>query len=683
MSIPQAFVERVLDQTDLVELVSTAVQLKKVGSDFVGLCPFHNEKSPSFTVVTKKERPFYHCFGCGVNGDAISFLTEYGGLEFREAVGKLAGNLGMRIPEEERLDPNQRRAVNEQHELVRSIKQINTMAAKAYQDALHRPGSAGMAYLRGRDVTVEAIDRFALGYAPPGWRFLAGHLPEYRGRPAVEADLVVVKEPDGASPADGQGETTDAYDRFRDRVMFPIKNIAGEIVGFGGRVLAGKEVAKYLNTSETPAFTKGRELYGLYEARQEITQSRFAVVVEGYMDVVAMWMHGVRNAVSTLGTACTADQIRKIFRQTDRVVFCFDGDAAGDKAAVRAMENVLPFMVEGKTVRFARLPSPHDPDSYLREEGRAKFDAFLSGARPLSRFLIDIASQDCDMALPEGRAEMLDRARQLWIKLPQGAFADQMLGEIARQAMADGVQIATTWAADAAAQREMPPENSAGATGWVAPESRAVKPGHRGGRDHGRPSSHETDVLREMGGLGADRRPGRFGKKPTDPGSRPYGAGNGFVPGQQRGGATPDSRVCSMLLRDMTFWPRLSDDEIGALAAMAEPYSGVIRWLESIFVEEGAVPWDTLRGRLPGSGLEGTILQLMTDVDPLGKPEAEPLNVIRIRVVTLRVARLRERLATLSCNPSQDDMAECVRLTTRLRELADEERRLRERQDAS
>ena len=453
--IPQSFIDDLLHRVDVVEVVGRYVKLKKGGANFVGLCPFHNEKSPSFTVSPSKQ--FYHCFGCGAHGTAIGFLIEYAGLPFPDAVRELAQSQGLTVPDV-RDDASTAgslptRGTRGAADAVPARSQAQRLsetlaAALAYYRNALRGSPRAIDYLKRRGLSGEIAARFGLGFAPDGWQNLERAFADYRDPVLIEAGLVVAKEvgreiadrdmPDSieASTTDGATEmetkaATRIYDRFRDRIMFPIRNTKGQVIGFGGRVIDQGE-PKYLNSPETPVFQKGRELYGLFEARQAIREAGFAIVVEGYMDVVALAQMGVANAVATLGTACTVTHVQKLLRQTDRIVFSFDGDAAGRRAAWRALAASLPLAADDKSLSFLFLPSEHDPDSFIREAGR---DAFLDAAAhalPLSGYLIHEVSSTNDLATAEGRAKAQFDARPLVQALPVGALRMQIVRELSR-----------------------------------------------------------------------------------------------------------------------------------------------------------------------------------------------------------------------------------------------------------
>jgi DNA primase len=442
MAIPQAFIQELLTRADIVEIVGRYVQLRKSGANFVGLCPFHTEKSPSFNV--NPARQFYHCFGCGKSGDAIRFLMEHAGMNFVEATKELAGEYGLEVPEDD-ASPAERERAAKAREKHTTLTDVLEKAGEAYRKQLRKSPRA-IDYLKGRGLTGEIAKRFGLGYAPEGWRSLASVFPDYADPLLEESGLVIVN----SGPSTSSGQSGSRYDRFRDRIMFPIRNVKGECIGFGGRVL-GDEKPKYLNSPETPVFSKGRELYGLFEARGELREHGFVLVTEGYMDVVALAQLGFPNAVATLGTACTPDHVQKLVRFIDSVVFSFDGDEAGRRAARKALDIAIPFATDVRSVKFLFLPSEHDPDSFIREHGRDAFSRYVGEATPLSRFLIEAAREGCDLTTAEGRAHMAANARPMWSALPDGALKRQLLTEIATLAQLDARELASMWGARHAA----------------------------------------------------------------------------------------------------------------------------------------------------------------------------------------------------------------------------------------
>lgn len=420
--IPQAFIQDLLNRVDIVDVVGRYVQLKKGGANFMGLCPFHHEKSPSFTVSPTKQ--FYHCFGCGAHGTAINFLIEYSGLGFIDAVKDLAQDVGIRVPDnDDHIAPALRA-----EQQARSMALTDTMvvASDFYRQQL-RGAEHAVSYLKARGLSGEIAAKFGLGYAPDSWDSLRAVFPDYSLPALVEAGLVIDKSDEDGAARLGRKR----YDRFRDRIIFPIRNIKGQVIGFGGRVLDGGE-PKYLNSPETPLFQKGSELYGLFEARQAIREAGYVLVTEGYMDVVALAQLGFPQAVATLGTACTPIHIRKLLRQTDQVVFSFDGDLAGRRAARRALDACLPHAADDKMIKFLFLPAEHDPDSYVREMGAEAFKQQVQNAMPLSQFLIKEVIGDNDMHTLEGRARAQFDAKPMLQALPSSSLRSQIVHRLAQ-----------------------------------------------------------------------------------------------------------------------------------------------------------------------------------------------------------------------------------------------------------
>lgn len=386
--IPQSFIQDLLGRVDIVEVVDRHVKLKRGGANYSACCPFHTEKSPSFTVSPTKQ--FYHCFGCGAHGTAIGFLMEYSGMGFVDAVKDLAQSVGMQVPEEVRSEHAQRRA-----EEGPDLYGVLLQAAQFYRNQLKEAPQA-IEYLKRRGLSGEIAKQFGIGYAPDGWQGLASVFPDYNAKALVTAGLVI------------EGDGGKRYDRFRNRIMFPIVNERANVIGFGGRVLDGGE-PKYLNSPETPVFEKGRELYGLFQGRKAIREAGKVLVVEGYMDVIGLAQYGVGFAVAALGTAATSVHIQKLLRLTDDVVFCFDGDEAGRRAAWRALENSLSQTADGKTISFLFLPDGEDPDTYVRK--CAENDVWESV--PLSDFLINELKSRVDLSSTEGRAKLMQQAKPL------------------------------------------------------------------------------------------------------------------------------------------------------------------------------------------------------------------------------------------------------------------------------
>ena len=461
--IAPSFLQDLLSRVDIAEVVGRHVTLKKAGANHMGLCPFHGEKSPSFAVSPSRQT--YHCFGCGVHGNAIGFLMEHSGMGFIDAVNDLAQQVGMTVPQDDR-SPEERERAAKLKDRRSTLSEVLAKAAHHYRQQL-KTSPRAIDYLKQRGLSGEIAARFAMGYAPDGWRALASAFPRYDDPLLEESGLVIAHEADDPS-ADAK-----RYDRFRDRIMFPIRSVQGDVIGFGGRVLDRGE-PKYLNSPETPVFSKGRELYGLFEARTAIRQHGFVLVVEGYMDVVALAQLGFPNAVATLGTACTAEHVQKLFRFTDAVVFSFDGDAAGRRAAGRALEAALPHATDVRSIRFLFLPAEHDPDSYVREHGTEDFRRCIAQAVPLSRQLVAVAQEGCDMAAAEGRARFLAIARPLWTALPDGALKRQLLGELASIATLEASELTTLW------QAGRPKARSSAGDAIATPPRRLVRAARQG-----------------------------------------------------------------------------------------------------------------------------------------------------------------------------------------------------------
>ncbi|MEO7852845.1 MAG: DNA primase [Rubrivivax sp.] len=525
--IPSGFLQDLLARVDIVDVVGRYVQLKKAGANHMGLCPFHGEKSPSFSVSASKQ--FYYCFGCGAHGDAVRFLTEHNGMGFVDAVQDLAQTAGMSVPEGE-FDAEAHQRAAQTRARQATLSDVLHRAAEYYRQQL-KGHPVAIDYLKQRGLSGEIAQRFALGYAPAGWRSLASAFARYDDPLLVESGMVIA-----------QGDDDDAeqkrYDRFRDRIMFPIRSVKGEVIGFGGRVLDSGE-PKYLNSPETPVFIKGRELYGLFEARTAMRSAGYALVVEGYMDVVALAQMGLGNAVATLGTACTAEHLQKLFRFTDSVVFSFDGDKAGQRAAARALEAALPYASDLRTVRFLFLPNDHDPDSYVREHGAAGFQAAVKAAVPLSTQIVRQAGVGCDLATPEGRARLLAAAKPLWSALPHdGMLKRQLLGEIAQVAQLPGTELSGLWGAG-------PPAGP------------------------------------------ASRGPGSAWRKPVAPARRMRQLPTG-----------PADQAARMLLLRSEWWERLGNDDHELLSALPHPHGGLFAWLERQLHDHGALSCGALQAAL-------------------------------------------------------------------------------------
>jgi len=421
--IPQQFIDDLLSRVDIVDVIDARVQLRKAGRDFAARCPFHEEKSPSFTVSPSKQ--FYHCFGCGAHGNALSFLMNYEHMEFVEAVRELAAKVGMEVPQA--TSPG---AASASHQPLYPILE---KAADFFRRQLRRHPQA-IDYLKQRGLSGTIAADFAIGFAPPGWDNLLRELGASPGEQALlaEAGLIVKK--------DGGGY----YDRFRNRIMFPIRDRRGRVIAFGGRVVDSQDNPKYLNSPETPVFHKGRELYGLFEAQKALRHIDKLIVVEGYMDVVVLAEHGIRYAVATLGTATSGDHIEQLFRRTQDVTFCFDGDRAGREAAQRALENLLPTMREGRDARFLFLPEGEDPDSLIRREGKQQFEERIAQSVSFSTFFYEVLTRQADISSIEGRARLVELAKPWLSKLPTGVLKHMMMIRLAELAQLSPEMVAHT-----------------------------------------------------------------------------------------------------------------------------------------------------------------------------------------------------------------------------------------------
>jgi DNA primase len=591
VAIPQTFIQELLNRVDVVDVVGRYVQLKKGGANLMGLCPFHGEKSPSFSVSPTKQ--FYHCFGCGANGNAIGFLMEHAGMTFIEAVKDLAQQTGLQMPEDDASPQDRERAAMQRQKQV-TLNDVLEKAAHAYMKQL-KASPRAVDYLKGRGLSGEIAKTFGLGYAPEGWRSLASVFPDYTDALLVESGMVIVHEDEK-----GQDGEAKRYDRFRDRIMFPIRNVKGEYIGFGGRVL-DKGEPKYLNSPETPVFSKGRELYGLFEARTAIRVAGYALVTEGYMDVVALAQLGFANAVATLGTACTADHVQKLFRFTDSVVFSFDGDGAGRRAARKALDAALPLATDTRSVKFLFLPAEHDPDSYIRANGEEAFAQCVKDAVPLSRFLIDAASADCDLTSAEGRARMASQARPLWSALPDGALKRQLITELANGTGIGSSDLLQLWQQSGGGARAQRPAHRE--------PSASQAPGYDGGShstDHGdHPGGGYTQSFSPSGGgtYGGGASSG-YGKGTY--GNKGYGKWRKGPPppprmlGQRRAGGSRADRAVGLLLANAQAWDTLSADDHAMLAHLPAPHGPVFAWLEAQLHEHGPQPWAALREALRG-----------------------------------------------------------------------------------
>lgn len=413
--IPQSFIDELLARTDIVELIDSRVRLKKAGKNYQACCPFHNEKSPSFSVSPEKQ--FYHCFGCGAHGNAIGFLMEYDGLNFPDAIDDLAGQLGLTVPREE----NGSYSTSSTPAVSADQYQLMEQANRFYQGQL-RQAPAAIDYLKGRGLSGEVVKKYGIGYAPAGWDGLRQLLARSR---ELEQQLItlgmLIQKDNGGS-----------YDRFRDRIMFPIRDRRGRIIGFGGRVL-GDGTPKYLNSPETPIFHKGKELFGLYEVKEAQRNPTRILIVEGYMDVVALAQYGIDYAVASLGTATTSDHMQLLFRTAPEIICCYDGDKAGREAAWRALENALPGLQDGRELKFAFLPQEHDPDSFVRAHGREAFEEYLNQAQPFSDFLFERLARDLNLSGEAGQNELANKAIALIRRVPEGFTREGLITKLSQQ----------------------------------------------------------------------------------------------------------------------------------------------------------------------------------------------------------------------------------------------------------
>ena len=602
MAIPQSFVQELLARADIVDIVGRHVQLKKGGANFMGLCPFHGEKSPSFSVSPAKQ--FYHCFGCGKNGNAISFLMDHAGMSFVESVKDLAQQYGLQVPEDD-VSPQDRAKAAQMREQQATLTGVLEKAGVAYIKHLRNTPKA-IDYFKGRGLSGEIAKTFGLGYAPEGWRSLASVFPDYNDALLVESGLVITGE---ASEETASGEAK-RYDRFRDRVMFPIRNVKGECIGFGGRVF-GDEKPKYLNSPETPVFSKGRELYGLFEARTALREHGYALVTEGYMDVVALAQMGFANAVATLGTACTAEHVQKLFRFTDSVVFSFDGDSAGRRAARKALDAALPFATDVRNVKFLFLPAEHDPDSFVREHGKDGFAEAVAKAMPLSKFMLEAAADGCDLDTAEGLARLTSQVGPMWVKLPEGAFKKQMLAAIADKVQMDSRDLEQAWQPAKNSYKNKVDEGyknnsySRPRNVGYSPES----PSKSGQSDAAGLNSSYPNELDYPNSFESDY-------SGSEPHFAPHLASH-FSPPVAASIKTPrrvagrvlpasrEDRVLRLLLTEPLSWDKLSADEHALLCQLPAPHGPLFTWLESQLHEHGPQPWAALREGLRGHTFEG------------------------------------------------------------------------------
>ena len=616
--IPPAFIQELLARVDIVDIVGRQVQLKKSGINFSGLCPFHAEKSPSFTVTPTKQ--FYHCFGCGANGDAIRFLVEQNGMTFIDAVKDLAQQVGMTVPDDDRSAAD-REAAAAQKERRTSLTDVLAKAAAHFRRQL-KASPRAIEYLKGRGLSGEIAARFGLGYAPDGWRGLASVFPSYDDPLLDESGMVIVQDADAADESQRK-----RYDRFRDRIMFPIRSVQGDIIGFGGRVLDRGE-PKYLNSPETPVFVKGRELYGLFEARSALRQRGYALVVEGYMDVVALAQSGFENGVATLGTACTAEHVQKLFRFTDSVVFSFDGDTAGRRAALRALEASLPHASDTRTIRFLFLPPEHDPDSFVREFGAEAFERSVADAVPLSRQLLDSAAAGCDLETAEGRAKLVAQAKPWIAQLPAGLLRGQIVDLLAERARIVPDELRSSLSTSRpSAQSASPPQPDAARPRSLQPSS-------------GMLSTRAASSRRPLATM-----------------------------------ASSLDRAVWLVFQRADLWEQLEADVQHLLVEQPSPHGDFFGWLDRLVHEQGALAPSALGAELEASASGRALAPLHARIRqlhdmPAGDGARQELDVIVDRL-RLRVAE--SELAFLAGSPDLSDAAKM-----RQRELLQRQRQLKE-----
>ena len=699
--IPPSFIQDLLARTDIADVVGKYVTLKKAGINYKGLCPFHGEKSPSF--IVSPSRQTYHCFGCGVHGNAVGFIMEFGGMGFVDAVKDLAQMQGMPVPDDN-LRPEERERQKQVKARQLALTDVMAQATKHWKQQLKKSPRA-VAYLKGRGLTGEIAAHFALGDAPDSWRGLASAFPDYNEPLLVESGLVIAHEP-------GEGETEGKrYDRFRDRIMFPIRNPQGEVIGFGGRVL-DKGEPKYLNSPETPVFVKGRELYGLYEGRAALRNKGYAIVTEGYMDVVALAQWGFGNAVATLGTACSHEHVQKLFRFTEHIVFSFDGDAAGRRAAGRALEAALPFATDTRRLSFLFLPAEHDPDSYIREHGAEGFEACVKKAVPLSRQLIEHASADCDLDSAEGRARLLTQAIPLIAQLPEGALRGLIADDLAQTARtaADEVRrrlderlTERQHAAERGTERgqgRRPGHPTAQATsgdgGLQGPDGiPAFEPdGHDASGSSAEPfwepeSAYGADPY---AGQSTDwKNKGKWQGKWQDKGEGKWqGKGGAGGRWQSRGRvperrplprtATPLDRIVWVLIAHSAAWEQLPATDHDLLCDQPAPYGPFFRWLDRLLHDQGALAGDEVLVQMrataadaqtqasaahhPGDDSDAALadlaqrIQRLHDIDTLPDPVADLVQLVR----PLALDALREELDLLLQSGELSDAAEARKL---------------------
>lgn len=595
MAIPQQFIQELLARTDVVAVVGRYVKLKKSGANYAGLCPFHSEKTASFTVSPNKQ--FYHCFGCGKSGNAIGFLMDYTGAGFVEAVSDLAAQQGLTVPDEAPLTAQQQQHQKQKRKKQASITDLLARAATAYQRWL-REAPIAIDYLKRRGIDGQTARDFGLGWAPDDWQGLANVFADY-DKPLLEAAGLIIQQDEGQKRR---------YDRFRARIMFPIRDVKGQIIGFGGRAL-GDVQPKYLNSPETDVFHKGRELYHLFEARQAIREEGLALVVEGYMDVLALAQYGLGHAVASLGTALTADHLRLLLRFTDAVTFSFDGDAAGRAAAAKALAIALRLATDTRQFKFLFLPRQHDPDSFLREQGAQAFRQAAATAIPLSQFLLQTAAAGCDLDWPEGRARFAAQARPLWQQLPRGLLAGQLLTQIAAKIHIGPHELQALW--------------KTGGTGTQAPTRKSSSPDLR-----------QVHIPRPQAA-----------------------SGSGLAPGNQRG-----RRALQILLNEAGLWTELSHQDKAILCAMPEPWGGLCSWLDRQITQFGPKPWQSLKTALKDHPQEALMYQLAEQASGTTPDHQELLAILHEARPRFLQSLMNKALAERDMQAYQDLLAKYTKI---------------------
>ena len=619
--IPQSFIDDLLHRADIVDVIDKRVALKKSGKNYSACCPFHNEKSPSFSVQPEKQ--FYYCFGCGVGGNAIGFIMNFDSVDFPQAVETLARDNGMEVPREESKAATQRRAENA--EIYALLEEASTY----YQQQLrsHEGRADAVDYLKGRGLSGAIARDFCLGYAPPGWDNL---LKACAPTPQKEKDLLkggmVIEREAGKS---GGGSSYSGYDRFRHRIMFPIRDARGRTIGFGGRVL-GDDKPKYLNSPETPVFHKGSELYGLYEAKKSSNKLSRLLIVEGYMDVIALAQMGIRNAVATLGTATSGTHLKRLFRMVPEVVFCFDGDKAGRTAAWRALESTLPQMEDGRQVRFLFLPEGEDPDTLVRKIGQEAFEKLVDEATPLEQFFFDKLGAELDLDSHQGRGKLRELAQPLVTQIPDGVYALLMREQLAKRLGISG-------------------EALAGLIEKSAPEPRPTAPPQSSYPDAPPPAHVGQPASRANSGFGSDSRQPRSGAA-TPPAIR----------------RTPSSLSAIKLLLENPEAALDFKGNLAALKASGDVTTSVLARLIDMVHGDPHVDTYTLLGYCAGTDFYAELAQLLQQerITPVEGTASEFLQIVDNILSKLaqdeKIAKLRADLEAKNSELQQNSAASSV-----------------------